>query len=175
MPVTMSETPTYLPPHIFLYGLAGAGKSYCGQLFARRLGYHYYDLDVHLTPAMQEAIRAKTTFTDAMRDEFFEVIREKIREACGTHAKILFAQGAYKERHRAFLKAALPSLHFVCVSAPIDVLQGRLAARGGQVTADYALSIAKGFEPGSEVRLLLNEGAEDAVLVERFEQLFKKS
>lgn len=173
LPNTQPGSPrSALPPMVFLFGLAGAGKSYCGELLAARLGYECCNLDEHLTPAMQQAIAEKRSFTEEMRDEFFEVVRDVISQRVKAGKPTIFFQAAYKERHRQMLKAAHPTLEFVCVTAPDDVIEQRLNTRGDWVGPGYAATIARNFEPSAAWRVLLNDGASDDALVERFVGLF---
>jgi adenylylsulfate kinase-like enzyme len=67
--VSSNDPVPHQPPYVFLYGVAGVGKSFCAELLARRLGYKSYDLDQHVTPAMQAAAREGRSFTDEMRDQ----------------------------------------------------------------------------------------------------------
>lgn len=173
LPNTQPGSPrSALPPMVFLFGLAGAGKSYCGELLAARLGYECCNLDDHLTPAMQHAIADKRSFTEEMRDEFFEVVRDVISQRFNAGKPTIFIQAAYKERHRQMLKGAHPTLEFVCVTAPDDVIEQRLNTRGDWVGPGYAATIARNFEPSAAWRVLLNDGASDDALVERFVGLF---
>ncbi len=88
-----------LPNILFLFGLSGAGKTFCGHLLSDRLGYFCYDLDRDCTPAMQEAIALGRPFTEEMRDEFFKIVCRRIEELKGEHSKLVVMQAAYKERH----------------------------------------------------------------------------
>ena len=161
-----------LPQMVFLFGLAGSGKSYCGALLAARLGYDCCELDAHLTPAMQQAIAEKRPFTEEMRDEFFLVVRDVISQRSSAGKPTLFVQAAYKERHRQMLKSAHPTIEFVCVSAPDAVIEQRLKARGDWISPEYAETIARNFEPSAAYSVLLNDGAPDDTVVERFVGLF---
>ncbi len=162
-----------LPPYIFLYGLVGAGKSYCGEVIAARTGAPHHDLDRHITGAMKEAIRAGRPFSEEERNEFFALLEPIVQDAMARHPRAVFSQGAYKERHREAIRIACPGIEFVCVSAPAEVLLQRLSRRAGSVGADYADAIARNFEPGSAALVLLNDGAPDDELFGRLVTLFK--
>jgi gluconate kinase len=153
---------------IFLFGLSGAGKSYCGKLFAERSGYYFYDLDADMTPAMQQAIREGRSFTDQIRDEFFEVVCKRIGELKLERPKIIFAQGAYKERHRDQVRAAHPGIEFIWIDAPNDVIVSRIKARGIGVSRAYADSIRAHFEAPLSGGRVVNDGTPDDALWERF-------
>jgi gluconokinase len=162
-----------LPNTVFLFGLAGAGKSYIGSILAERFGYTPYDLDNDLTPAIRQAIAAKDAFTDEMRDEYFDVVIRRIAELKALHPRLVLMQGAYKERHRSKIRQAYSDIEFVWVEAPQDLVGHRLTARADGVSPDYARAIATNFEvpPESSIRLLNDESSRDE-LARRFEDLF---
>ena len=68
MTASIAQASGKTPDYVFLFGLAGAGKTYCGRLIAEELGYFSYDLDVDCTPQMRAAIAEGRPFTDQMRD-----------------------------------------------------------------------------------------------------------
>lgn len=163
-----------LPDVVFLFGLAGVGKNFCGTILARRLGYFFYDLDLDATPAMKQAIKDGRSFTDEIRDEFFKVVCARMSEVKKSHRRVIFAQGAYKERHRAEVRTAHPGVEFVWIDAPDELIIGRLRGRAGQVSSAYASSIRVHFEsPESGVRLINDSPSEDDV-VTRFVELFPR-
>lgn len=162
-----------IPSLLFLFGVSGAGKTFVGELISRKLGYFHYDLDQDLTPTMRAAIAAKRSFTEAERDEYFEVVRARINEIAGLHSTVVFTQGAYKERHRAFLRDHIPSLRTIWINAPRDVIHERLRAREGGVSADYADAIERNFEAPLSGIALLNDAASEEELWKRFDELFR--
>jgi gluconokinase len=172
----MSSNPTtsqdQLPDLVFFFGLAGAGKTYCGNLVSSDLGYHCYDLDTDCTPEMRAAIASGTPFTEQMRDDFFAIVTQRIRELKEKYPKLLVMQAAYKERHRAMVVSHHPGLQMVWVDAPDELITHRLQARGDAVSAQYASRIRANFEaPASGLRLL-NDVADSREIRARFTGLF---
>ena len=172
-PAVVHPAKVNLPRAIFLYGLAGSGKSYCGELFAARFGYRSYDLDQHITDAMRMAIREGRSFTDEIRDEFFHRLRDVLGALLKSEPKLIVMQGAYKERHRKLIEGAYPEIEFVRVTAPLEVISRRLSRRGDSVGSDYAASIARNFEPSLSDHEFSNDGAGDDELCARFAALFE--
>jgi gluconokinase len=162
-----------IPRLLFLFGVSGAGKTFVGELVSRKLGYFHYDLDQDLTPAMRAAIAEKRSFTEAERDEYFEVVRARINDIAGLHSTVVFTQGAYKERHREFLRKHIPMLRTIWIKAPRDVIHERLRVREGGVPADYADAIERNFEAPLLGMALLNDAASVEELWERFGDLFR--
>lgn len=161
-----------IPHLIFLFGVAGVGKSFAGREISARTGYHHYELDRDLTPAIRAAIANKQPFTDAMRDEFFEVALRRIKEIAKEHPKTIFTQGAYKERHRDFLRRHVPELEFIWIQAPDDLVLERLLRRGERVSPDYAAVLQRAFEAPSRGTTLVNDRCSADELFERFVALF---
>jgi len=144
-----------LPALVFFFGLAGAGKTYCGNLVSAKLGYHCYDLDTDCTPEMRAAIAAGNPFTEQMRDDFFSIVTRRISDLKQQHPKLLVMQAAYRERHRAMVVSHHPGLKMVWVDAPDELITQRLQARGDAVSAQYASRIRVNFEaPAAGLRLL---------------------
>ncbi len=162
-----------LPSLLFFFGLAGAGKTFCGNLISERLGYHCYDLDADCTPIMREAIATGTPFTDVMRDEFFGIVSRRIGELKQRYSKVLVMQAAYKERHRALVASEHPGLALVWVDAPDELITRRLQARGDAVSAEYATKIRANFQPPSAGARLINDVADQEQILQRFVELFE--
>ena len=161
-----------LPALIFFFGLAGAGKTYCGNLVSARLGYHCYDLDADCTPEMREAIAHGKPFTEEMRDNFFAIVTQRIAELRSSHPKLLVMQAAYKERHRALVASHHPGLRMVWVDAPYELISQRLKARGDAVSAQYASRIRANFEAPADGLRLVNDVADPEEILARFRGLF---
>ena len=161
-----------LPVLLFFFGLAGAGKTFCGNLISERLGYHCYDLDADCTYEMRQAIAEGNPFTDVMRDEFFWIVSHRIGELKKKHPKVLVMQAAYKERHRAFVAFEHPSLALVWVDAPDELIMRRLQARGDTVSAEYATKIRANFQPPDAGPRLINDVADPEQVLQRFVDLF---
>ena len=172
MPSVPQTAHGQLPAVVFLFGLSGAGKTYCGNLIASRLGYFCYDLDADCTPEMRAAIAEGRSFTDTMRDDFFAIVCERIRELRGQHPRLLVMQAAYKERHRAMVVSQHPGLRMVWVDAPDELIGERLKTRGDAVSAQYASRIRANFEAPSQGPRLINDVADSEQILARFEGLF---
>ena len=172
-PSTVSQE--QLPELIFFFGLAGAGKTYCGKLLSAHFGYHCYDLDADCTSEMREAIAEGRPFTEELRDHFFAIVTQRIGELRLTHSKLLVMQAAYKERHRAMVVSHHPGLRMVWVDAPDELISHRLQSRGDSVSAKYASRIRANFEAPVGGLRLLNDVADSDELLTRFKGLFLPS
>ncbi len=147
------------PSTLFLYGLAGSGKSYIGDLIAEMAGWRVYHADDDLTDEMYLALAECRPFTPAMRDRYFAIVVEKIRELQVRGGKLVVTQGVYKRRHRALLLHSLADMEMICVSADDTVIAARLSARDelANVNVNAAAALRADFEgPVSGERCLFN-------------------
>ena len=107
-----------------------------------------------------------------MRDEFFTIVSNRIRELKENYPKVLVMQAAYKERHRAFVASQHSGLALVWVDAPDELITQRLQARGDTVSAEYATKIRANFQPPSFGPRLVNDVADPEQVLARFVELF---
>jgi len=161
-----------IPSSILLFGVAGVGKSHLGALIAEATGFFHYELDRDLTQEMQLAISEGREFTESMRDRYFTVAADRMRRVLAEHPKTIFTQGAYKERHREYLRSMIPGLECIWVWAPEALIVNRLGMRGAAVGQEYARRIHRNFEAPAGGRVFLNDGASQRELLARFWGLF---
>jgi gluconokinase len=86
----------------FIFGQIGAGKSSLGAAAARALGVHFHEGDQDLPESLVAAIRERRPFTDALRDEFADVLGNRIDQLKRDHERFILAQGLFynRQRHR---------------------------------------------------------------------------
>ncbi|AIF80974.1 hypothetical protein I862_02055 [endosymbiont of Acanthamoeba sp. UWC8] len=90
---------------IFLFGLAGAGKSYAGEVISKHLKYKFIDADNWLPAPMLEAITSKQPFTQEMRDGFTEIIIQNTQNMINNKDEgLVITQALYKEKTVKLLK-----------------------------------------------------------------------
>jgi gluconokinase len=150
------------PPIWFLFGLSGAGKSYVGDLISRHTGWPVYHADADLTDDMRQALAEARPFTDAMRDVYFARLPALIRQHQQPGLPLIVTQGAYKQRHRDYLRRHLPQLSFVWVDAPQSLILQRLARRRQGIGPDSAAALFRDFEPPLDGSCYVHNDGEDA-------------
>ncbi len=155
---------TRAPSIVFLYGLAGSGKNFVGDLLAELAGWHVYHADEDLTDELKQARNERRSFTDEMRDRYFEIVTEKTIALSSLHKNLVVTQGAYKVRHREYVSSWVPGIEFICVSAKDELRVLRLKDRGDATTPEYEALIRRNFEsPKTGSRIIWNN--EDAAYV----------
>lgn len=147
------------PSTLFLFGLAGGGKSYVGNLIGRLAGWYVYHADDDLTDEMKLALAEHRPFTEPMRDRFFAIAIEKILALQKQHSKLVITQAVYKQRHRQLLSAKIPNLELVCVTAADAVIFQRIKKRDEGITVESAAALRADFEiPASDCKIIVNDG-----------------
>lgn len=149
----------------YLFGLAGAGKSWTGAVLERRFGFFRYEADADLTEEMRSSIANKRNITIAMLDAYFEIIADRILELSRVHERLVITQATYRERHRAYLRSRVPEMTWIHVVAPWETIVQRLSTDRLVVDVPYAEQMLPYFEdPGDRVSQFENIGSEtDAV------------
>ena len=160
------------PATLFLFGLAGGGKSYVGNLIGRLAGWQVYDADDDLTEEMKLALAEHRPFTAPMRDRFFAIVVAKILQLQQKHAKLIVTQAAYKQRHRDYLLARIPNMELVCVTADDAVIIQRINKRSDGITIESAAALRADFEvPLPDCKIIVNDnGAAD--IIEQLSRFF---
>ncbi|MHB1947156.1 MAG: shikimate kinase [Gammaproteobacteria bacterium] len=150
---------------IILFGLAGAGKSYAGEILANHFNYYFWDADGALPEKMRESVHNKQAFTQEMRDEFISLMIDKIKDLCETHQNLVVSQALYKETNRNEIKKYFPDALFIHVKSDPAIVLQRLKDRNDWVDPTYADQIAANFEePQLPHKILINNQDEKAVI-----------
>jgi len=150
---------------VIFFGKTGAGKDYIARLFAEAFDYYVYDGDRDLPDDMRAAVAEGRTFTDAMRDRYAGIIRERIAGLLTIYPRVAVTQGLFKNRQRHALLKSFPFARFVWVDAEDGTIEKRVKARRSDVTLDYARRINPLFEiPDFDCEKICNEGGAEAIL-----------
>lgn len=156
---------------IILFGLAGAGKNYVGEILADQFGYYHWDADEAIPQEMRETIAQKKIITQAMRDQFTATIISKITELRKYHQKIVISQALYKEKNRKELYEAHPESKFIQITANIDTITARLKKRNDWVDEEYAKKISENFEEPSLLYATITNESNRAAIIEQLKKI----
>lgn len=156
---------------LYLFGLPAAGKNYVGTILAETFGYTFYDGDLNLPEEMREAVREGRPFTEEMRDRYYEMIVDQIRELRTDHQQLAFGQATFKERHRQQIAEAFPDVVFVLVESTEELRHARLARGNNPVTVEYARRIASFFEPPQHPHYTICNNFDRAFVVSQLERM----
>jgi gluconate kinase len=162
-----------VPSILYLYGPAGAGKNFVGDVAGRLTGRYVYHADVDLTPEMRAAVAEKRPFTPEMRDRYYNVVAGRLEALLEKHGALVATQGTYKRQHREWLRARLPGLETVCVTADDALILSRLWARGGDITPEYAALLRAAFEPPLPGEKVIINNAGEAEIISQMTELYE--
>jgi len=153
---------------VVLFGLAGAGKSYVGNLLGERSNFYFWDADEALTDDINACIREKRSISQDMRDSYFNIVMNKIELLCLKHENVVIAQAFYKNKNREQVLLRFPGSLFLQVTSNFEILLNRLRKRNNDVDGDYALKISSGFEnPTHKYYVLTNASEGDSSFLMR--------
>jgi gluconokinase len=165
---------THAPSVIFLFGLSGAGKSYVGDIIGSHEDWFVYHADDDLTEAMRHVITSKKAFTEEMRDEFFFRIAEKVKYYLTLYPRVVVTQGAYKKKHRQFLRQKINDIEMICVTASDSLIHKRLEDRIDGISNESAEAIKHIFEePEDTVKVLFNWEGQTSI-IEQLNRFYQK-
>jgi len=152
---------------IILFGLAGSGKNFVGEILAKQFNYYFWDADRSLPEEVQQSIREKKSFTQSMRNQITDMVIQETTKLLLTHQKLVVAQALYKEANREMLRQTFPDALFIHVQADQQIILQRLKQRGGIVDKEYAKAIAANFEePHLRHEKIINNKDEKAILAQ---------
>lgn len=150
---------------IILFGLAGAGKNFVGNILAEHFGYTFWDADDVLTDEMVDCIANKKMFTQPMRDRFVQIIINEITLRLQKHPNLVVSQALYREDNRATLYQSFPDALYIHVSADFPVISKRIHTRNNNIDEAYANQMNQFFEmPSFPHKVLINNKDKKAVI-----------
>ena len=153
------------PSTLLLFGLAGSGKSFVGDLIADLAGWHVYHADDDLTPEMIDALNKQQAFTQKMRDDYFAYIVENIKSLQKKYPRLVVTQGTYKQKHRDYLLACLEDIELICVESSLELVTQRLRTRKQGISLASATALQQDFEaPGTSTRVLTNNAGKNEII-----------
>lgn len=150
---------------VILFGLAGSGKTFVGELMQQELGYYFWDADQALTLDMRERISKKQPFTQAMRDKFTQSVIKHIKSLRESYPKLVVAGALYKEKNRKMMQNQFKDAVFIQVQANLPLIIERLEAREYGIDEHYAQQIIVNFEEPTLPHYVLSNNADKTALL----------
>jgi gluconokinase len=133
---------------LVLMGVAGAGKTSVMSALVKRLAWPSIEGDALHPPANVAKMAAGVPLTDSDRGPWLERIAAWIGEREAARTSSIVTCSALRRRYRDVLRAGHPSVWFVELLAPPEVLARRMASRTGHFMPPSLLaSQLETFEP----------------------------
>lgn len=146
---------------VILFGLTGAGKTFVGQQLSAISPFYFWDADEAITDEMKQCIAEKRSFTQEIRDEYFNLVTNHIKLLCNQHEHILVSQAFYKNKNRTQLLAEFTHCIFLQVTVDSSIVLNRLRERNNAITEEYAKIIINDFEPPTHPYFIITNNLEN--------------
>lgn len=117
--------------HVVVMGVSGCGKTTVALGIADRTGLIFAEADDFHSRANVEKMRAGIPLDDDDRWPWLVDLAGWMRERAGEGRSTVIACSALKRAYRDVLAAGPPSIDFVHLDGPADVIRARLASRVG--------------------------------------------
>ena len=128
-------------------GVSGSGKSAVGMRVAERLGCVFADADDFHPPANVARMKRGVPLTDDERAPWLRALATWLGEQQAAGSSAVLACSALKRGYRDVLRAGAPNVVFAHLTAPRDVLLGRMRRRTHFMPASLLDSQLETLEP----------------------------
>ncbi|RCV49561.1 gluconokinase [Marinitenerispora sediminis] len=134
--------------HFVFMGVSGSGKSTVAGQVAERLGLPFAEADSFHPEANIAKMSQGVPLTDADRGPWLTTLAEWIREHERRGEATVMACSALRRAYRDILRTGAPSVYFLHLDAPTEVIAARMRARTGHfMPAGLLASQAATLEP----------------------------
>ncbi len=141
---SVPDTPGSRAIHIVVMGVSGSGKSTIAAGLALRLGWEFGEGDALHPPANIAKMAAGTPLTDEDRRPWLERLAGWIADHDAAGRSSVLACSALRRSYREVLRTGAPTVRFLHLTGPDEVLAERMGDRDGH------------FMPGSLLRSQLD-------------------
>jgi gluconate kinase len=94
------------------FGEMGCGKSYCGERYAKKHGFDFFEGDSVVTPRMLERVSKFKPISRDILDEYLDVLADAIADAAEKCDHLVVSQALYINEDRQSIKIFLESLGY---------------------------------------------------------------
>lgn len=117
--------------HLVVMGVSGSGKTTLAQLLDDRLGWPYAEADEFHPQDNIDKMAAGVALTDEDRWPWLEAMRDWLTEQTRRGQSTVVTCSALRRAYRDLLRTAEGRVRFVHLTAPPELIGGRLAGRTG--------------------------------------------
>ena len=159
-----------------LFGKAGSGKSHIGKLASLAYGFHFHDADEDLPERFRRAIENQEKVTEEAREEYVEIIIATIRRLMLANRDVCICQALIRNKYREKILEAIPSVEFVWVDAPDDLISSRLENRAGHLAPrGYAETVNRIFETPTVAHVRFENGNDPTRFDDQMKAIFGRT
>ncbi|MER7474955.1 gluconokinase [Micromonospora sp. NPDC000018] len=117
--------------HVVVMGVSGAGKTTVAQGISARTGLAFAEADEFHSPANVAQMRAGVPLDDAARLPWLRDLAAWMAARSAEGVSTVLACSALKRSYRDVLRQGPPSVEFVHLDGPAEVIRDRMARRAG--------------------------------------------
>ncbi|MEO3779381.1 gluconokinase [Micromonospora sp. B11E3] len=117
--------------HVVVMGVSGAGKTTVAREISELTGMTFADADAFHTEEHVALMRAGIPLDDEARWPWLRRLSAWMADRCAEGVSTVLACSALKRSYRDVLRQGPPSLDFVHLDGPVEVIRERMAARAG--------------------------------------------
>lgn len=126
---TCKQEQSPAPTRWVVMGVSGCGKSEIGRQLAARIKVPYAEGDDFHSAANVAKMAAGIALTDADRHDWLLILQAKIEAAASAGTSLVLSCSSLKRRYRDLFRAADPTIVFVHLDGPRDLIAARMQAR----------------------------------------------
>lgn len=94
------------------FGEMGSGKSYCGERYAERHEFKFFEGDSVVTPRMMERVKKFRSISEDILEEYMDVLADSIADQMVDCDHLVVSQALYRNKDRESLKLFLECLGY---------------------------------------------------------------
>ncbi|MEH1102755.1 gluconokinase [Micromonospora sp. CPCC 205561] len=117
--------------HVVVMGVSGAGKTTVARGIAARTGLTFAEADEFHSPANVASMRAGVPLDDAARQPWLGALAGWMAARAADGVSTVLACSALRLSYRDVLRHGPPSVEFVHLDGPAEVIRERMARRAG--------------------------------------------
>lgn len=117
--------------HVVVMGVSGSGKTTIAEGIVERTGMTFAEADAFHPAANIAKMESGVALTDEDRGPWLEALNAWMRERSEAGESTVITCSALRRRYRDVLSAGLPSLDFVHLDGPAEVIRERITGRRG--------------------------------------------
>ncbi|VDO96199.1 unnamed protein product [Soboliphyme baturini] len=114
---------------ILLMGVAGCGKTLIGNKLAVKLGVRFIDGDDYHSAENVAKMQQGLPLTDEDRQQWLILLASKLASHYKDESSVVMACSALKRSYRKILASRCPSVCFILLKVPFDVVRDRIQKR----------------------------------------------
>ena len=125
------ETTHHRTTHVVVMGVSGSGKTTVARAIAEATGFDFAEADSFHSPQSIAKMEAGTALTDEDRWPWLRALSTWMREQAEVGTSTVITCSALRRSYRDLLRDGPPSVDFLHLAGPAEVIRERMSDREG--------------------------------------------